>query len=138
MKPTIPNYFVDTSALYALLDADDNNHILAAQHWQRIVAEQAGLFTHNYILVEVTALIQSRLGISAVQTFYSNLIPLIQILWVGADLHELATSNLLAARKRRVSLVDWVSFEVMRKQGLTYVFAFDSDFAQLGFKCVPK
>ncbi len=44
---------------------------------------------------------------------------------------------LLAAGHRSVSLVDWVSFELMRAERIDCAFAFDADFARQGFATVP-
>jgi predicted nucleic acid-binding protein len=44
---------------------------------------------------------------------------------------------MLAAARRKVSLVDWVSFEVMRRTGIDVAFAFDDDFRAQGFRTVP-
>ena len=44
----------------------------------------------------------------------------------------------LAARRREVSLVDRVSFEVMRRLGLTTAFAFDAHFNDFVFKVLPN
>jgi predicted nucleic acid-binding protein len=51
-------------------------------------------------------------------------------------LHAAATAALLAAGLREVSLVDWTSFELMRRLGATQAFAFD-DFARQGFATLP-
>lgn len=37
--------FVDTSALYAVLDRDDSNHAAAAAVWRRLVTDGADLLT---------------------------------------------------------------------------------------------
>lgn len=44
---------------------------------------------------------------------------------------------LLAASRRKLSLVDCVSFEIMRTLGIKTVFAFDLHFAEQGFKSIP-
>ena len=44
---------------------------------------------------------------------------------------------LLAAGRRTVSLVDWVSFLVMRRHGVRRAFTFDQDFAVEGFEVLP-
>jgi predicted nucleic acid-binding protein len=44
----------------------------------------------------------------------------------------------LAAPRRRVSLVDWASFELMRRRGIERAFAFDRDFSTQGFEIVPR
>ncbi len=46
------------------------------------------------------------------------------------------TAHLKAVR-RRSSLVDHVSFEVMRRRGLEAALALDADFAAAGFRVVP-
>ena len=39
--------FVDTSALFALLDADDQNHTRAKDSWSRLLAREEELVTTN-------------------------------------------------------------------------------------------
>jgi uncharacterized protein len=46
-------------------------------------------------------------------------------------------SAMLAAGQRDVSLVDWTSFELMRRLGVNTAFAFDDDFAEQGFDLLP-
>ncbi len=95
------------------------------------------MLTHNYVLVETSALVQRRLGIAAVDTFVNELSAPATVMWVDADLHERAVTALLAARRRQVSLVDWTSFELMRRRAITSAFAFDEDFRAQGFTVVP-
>ena len=57
--------------------------------------------------------------------------------YVHADLHRLGIASLLSAGKRKLSLVDCVSFEIMRQLGLNRVFAFDSHFRGQGFETIP-
>ena len=62
--------------------------------------------------------------------------------FVWAELPEpaadpLATSTLLGSVSRAVSLVDWMSFVVMRAQGIDRAFVFDADFAHQGFRTIP-
>ena len=59
--------FVDTSALLALLDRDDEFHARAATVIRSLGADDA-LLTHEYVIVETTALAQRRLGLGAVAT----------------------------------------------------------------------
>ncbi|MEA3397847.1 MAG: PIN domain-containing protein [Chloroflexota bacterium] len=129
--------FIDTSAFYALLDADDQNHERAKSAWIPWLDEQARFSCSNYVLLESSALIQRRLGMMALRRFQEDIIPLCQVHWVSPNLHAAALSALLAAGRRRLSLVDCTSFEIMRRLGLRTVFAFDRHFAELGFTCLP-
>jgi predicted nucleic acid-binding protein len=54
---------------------------------------------------------------------------------VDEHIHARALSALLAAG--RISFVDWVSFEVMRRLGVETAFSFDRDFAAQGFELAP-
>jgi predicted nucleic acid-binding protein len=129
--------FVDTSAIYALLDRDDADHKKAKKIWIDLLNSENTLITSNYVLVESFALIQNRLGLEAVRGFQEDMIPLINIEWIDAGTHKSGVSALLAASRRKLSLVDCVSFEIMRSLGIKRVFAFDPHFTEQGFQCLP-
>jgi predicted nucleic acid-binding protein len=138
----IRRVFVDTSALYAVLDRSDERHVEASTLWLRLLDAlelgTAQLVTHGSILVEVTALVQRRLGMDAVRVLLDDVIALMDVVWVDSDLHERATTALLAAGARQISLVDWTSFETMRRLGIEEAFAFDDDFVQRGFSVLAS
>lgn len=123
--------FVDTSALLALLDEDDDHHHEAAAAMRFLIAE-AELVTHNYVHVEVLALARRRLGPLAVARLMDGLLPALTTIWVDEPLHRAALAAHRAAGPG-VSLVDRVSFEVMRHEGIEEAFAFDADFEVQGF-----
>jgi predicted nucleic acid-binding protein len=128
--------FVDTSAMYALLDDADLNHEVADETF-RFLFQGEPLLTHSHVIIESAAVVQRRLGSAAVRDLFDRLLPLIDVLWVDEALHATAVTSLLAAEKRQISLVDWTSFQVMRTHGIDRVFTFDGDFAQQGFEPVP-
>ena len=128
--------FVDSSALYAQLDPDDRHHAASVGAFDDLVRRER-LLTHSYALLETTALVQARLGLDAAATLLRELVPLLEIVWVDAGIHDAATTALLAAGRRETSLVDWTSFEIMRRAGIERAFAFDRDFSRQGFKLIP-
>jgi predicted nucleic acid-binding protein len=129
--------FIDTSAIYALLDRDDIEHKKAKKIWIDLLHSENILIASNYVLVESFALIQNRLGLEAARGFQEDIIPLINIEWVNAETHKSGMSAFLAATRRKLSLVDCVSFEIMRTLGIKTVFAFDPHFTEQGFQCIP-
>jgi len=126
--------FADTSALYALLDAGDANHPAAGRAWTELLERDERVVTTSYVLIETYALLQRRLGVEAVRTFTAAFVPLLDIIWVDAALHEAGLGAVLAARRRDLSLVDCVSFEAMRQRHLNAALAFDPHFRAHGFR----
>jgi predicted nucleic acid-binding protein len=129
--------FVDTSALIAVLDADDARHADAAAVWRTIIDGGEPLLTTSYVLVETYALIQRRIGTDAVAAFASSVAPILTIAWIDESMHAAALAAVLAARRRRLSIVDCASFHVMRARGVDRAFTVDDHFAEQGFTCLP-
>lgn len=129
--------FVDTSAFYAVLDADDQGHPPAKETWLMLLETGASLLTSNYVLVETSALLQNRLGVEAVRVFHQDVLPVLETIWVDETVHRAASSAFLTAGRRKLSLVDCVSFEVMRRGGIETAFTLDGHFAEQGFVLVP-
>lgn len=128
---------VDTSALYAVLDRDDENHAAAKAVWTRLLEADDRLLVTSYILVETTALVQHRLGMGAVRVFCGDVLPALEVHWITEDDHRHAQNALLATDRRKLSLVDCSSFHVMRHRQLRTVFAFDPHFQRQGFEMLP-
>ena len=129
--------YLDTSALFALFDADDAAHEAAAQAWQQLVNSDTPLHTCNYVLLEVGALLQRRLGLGAAGVLETHVLPWVDVLWIDEALHSQATAGVLAARQRDLSVVDCASFAAMRRLGLRRAFSFDQHFAEQGFQVLP-
>jgi predicted nucleic acid-binding protein len=129
--------FVDTSALYALLNVADPNHVAASSAWDVLRKQRDTLVTSNYVLVETTALVQRRMGIQALRNVQTAFLPLLSVVWIDEALHARALSVLLALAMRELSLVDCTSFEVMRSTGTSTAFAFDAHFTRQGFRTIP-
>lgn len=125
--------FADTSALYAVLDRDDENHAEAVRRLSEMSVANAALVTSNYVVVETCALVQRRIGQAAMRTFGEIAQRSLQVQWVTQRQHELGMATVLAASRRKLSLVDCVSFIIMRELGLKAAFAFDQHFEEEGF-----
>lgn len=123
--------FVDTSALLALMDASDQQHAQASICWHALLKEE--LHTTNYVLVETIALLQNRLGLTLVQPLLT-LLSIVEVGWVSEELHQAGIARLLQEARRRLSLVDCVSFEYMLREQITVAFTFDKHFAEAGFQ----
>ena len=128
--------FVDTSAFLAILDTDDEEHAAAKRIWEHLIATHQAMVCSSYILAETVALVQRRLGVEAVRTFQHDIYPLLHIKWVDEPIHRAGMAAVIAASRRKLSLVDCVSFDVMRRSGLHQVFGFDPHFEEQGFEAL--
>ena len=129
--------FVDTSALLAFVDADQPRHAAVVDAWGRALGEHHTLVTSNYVLVESFVLVQRRLGLDALRALAGSVVPLLQPLWIDEELHAAAATALFTAGRRKLSLVDCTSFELMRRHGIAAALSLDADFARQGFRLLP-
>ncbi len=124
--------FFDSSAAYAIADRADPNHGKARSLYEGL-PKTLGLLTHNYVLVECAAVLQRRMGAPTALRFAEEARQL-EVVWIDRGLHEEAVQRLALKKRRHASLVDEVSFLVMRQRGIDTAFAFDADFVREGFK----
>ena len=128
--------FADTSGFLALLSTTDDNHARAKRAFANLRTRQALLVSTSYVLVETYALVGRRLGLDAVRSFRADFAPLIDVVCVDEALHNAGIDLLFDRRKRLLSLVDAVSFIVMRRRSVAEAFAIDLHFDQEGFSLV--
>jgi len=132
------NVFIDTAAFLAVLNNNDQFHQSATKIWTEILSSNSTLFSSNYVIFETTALLQHRFGIEALRLFESEILPVLELIWVDESIHQQGMSALLVANRRNLSLVDCTSFEIMRQIGSDQTFTFDPHFSEQGFKVIPE
>jgi len=125
--------FVDTSAFLAVLNREDRCHERADATWKALLTRDIALLTTNYVALETFAVAQHRHGIDAARILQQDVLPLVELEWTTPEDHGRGVAAVLAAGRRRLSLVDAVSFAIMRRLGLTAYFAFDTHFEEQGF-----
>ena len=125
----------DSSAILALLDADDTDHEAAAESASAIAREKRPSFITNYVEVETHALLLRKLGRSVAREWLlKGGMPVVRALP-----HEENRAKEILARHsdKDWSLCDAISFAVMESRGVPRAFSFDRHFRQYGrFKIV--
>lgn len=131
--------FLDTSYLIALEDADDDNHLSAREHCERLQAMPT-LTTTSYVLDEVVTFFntcgQHRKAVELGETLLSS--PSVQMIHVGETLLGRGFALLKERPDKGYSLTDCVSFVVMRKHAISVAFTFDRHYEQEGFVSEPR
>ena len=124
---------VDTSALFALLDRDDQYSADAARAWGELV--DADLVVHGYAVTETLAVVRSRLGWPGVTAVIDDLLPRLRLAMVERHIHEIALSE-YRSLAGGTSFVDRVTIAFAREKGISRCFAYDADLAAAGLEPV--
>jgi predicted nucleic acid-binding protein len=120
----------DSSAILALLDADDADHGRAVAAAHRIAAEARPSFITNYIEVEAHGLLLRKLGRTlAREWLLSGGLPVLRVL---PQEEERAKAILASHADKDWSLCDAISFAVLESRRVRTAFSFDHHFGQYG------
>ncbi len=120
----------DSSAILALLDADDADHARAVTVADRIASERRPSFITNYIEAEAHALLLRKLGrVIAREWLLTGGLPVLHAL---QQEEERAKAILARHTDRDWSLCDAISFAVLESRGARTAFTFDHHFRQYG------
>jgi predicted nucleic acid-binding protein len=125
---------VDTSAIYALIDADDASHRAARTGLDRIRKRRDEPFITNLILAECHALLLARLGPGIARRWLSTTVWPVER--STADDEDAAKEIVMTQTDKRYSFTDAVSFAIVKRLRIRAVFAFDRHFTQFGIALV--
>ena len=120
----------DSSAILALLDADDADHARAVAVTRRIASEERPSFITNYIEAEAHALLLRKLGRTVAREWLlRGGLPVVRAL----PAEEQGAKEILARHTDKDwSLCDAISFAVLDARQVATAFAFDRHFRQYG------
>lgn len=131
------NIFVDTSALYVVVDTSNEAHPQASTAWRRILDEADLIVTSSYSVSETITLLHARFGTAVVRTFVDDILPAIEIDWADQDTHDAALTAMLTVEgKRGPSLTDCANMETMRRLRIHTIFAYDKHYQRPGITVV--
>lgn len=120
----------DSSAILALLDADDADHARAVAVARQIASEARPSFITNYIEVDAHALLVRKLGRAiARQWLLTGGLPVVRAL----PAEEQRAREILARHTDKDwTLCDALSFAILDARRVTRAFTFDHHFQQYG------
>jgi predicted nucleic acid-binding protein len=120
----------DSSAILALIDADDADHDRAVVVARDIASERRPSFVTNYIQAETHALLLRKLGRGlALQWLLSGGLPVVSVL----PAEEQTAREILARHTDKDwTLCDAISFAVLDARRVNRAFTFDHHFRQYG------
>lgn len=120
----------DSSAILAVLDADDTDHASALRVARRLASEKRRSFVTNYVEAETHALLLRKLGRAVAREWL--LTASLPVLRVAIDEEERAREILGTYSDKDWSLCDAISFAVIERRRVATAFSFDRHFRQFG------
>ncbi|HZT60857.1 MAG TPA: PIN domain-containing protein [Pyrinomonadaceae bacterium] len=128
--------FVDSAAWIALLHSGDSMHARAVEVYRRSVAEGRKLLTSSLVLVEVASAFASpahrHLALELAGRYRGTEVG--ELVWVDEDLCDRGWKLYGERSDKGWSLVDCVSFILMRERGIAEALTSDHHFEQAGFR----
>jgi len=131
--------FVDTGAFLAKEIAADQHHRRATDLWDTLKDQGTQLFSSQHVLDETATLLARRTTYAWAADWGRDVLAA-GFRWLTADENDLSAA-FVQMRKyadQGVSFTDCVSFVLMRKERLRYVFGFDRHFEAAGFQVWPE
>ena len=129
--------YVDTSAFYAYLSRDDQDHDRVVEALRASLEAESALVASSYVVAETMGLVQHRLGVGTLARFVEDMLPLVQVQWMAASEHDAAWRLLRDVGKRSFTIVDASTVVLMHRDGVKRVLALDPEFRRLGFVALP-
>ena len=120
----------DSSAILALLDADDADHAGAVSAARRIASEKRPSFITNYVEAEAHALLVRKLGRTIARHWL--LTGGLPVLPAFPGEEQRAKDILARHSDKDWTLCDAISFALLDARHVTRVFTFDHHFRQYG------
>ncbi len=125
--PAEPVALVDSSAIVALVDANDQTHSAAVAAYQELVGQGYKLFVTNYTVSETVDLLAAGLGPEVARHWLRD--HRLPVYHADEQDEQRARAMVISARGARgLSLVDAVSLVVMERFGIADAFAVDPHF----------
>jgi predicted nucleic acid-binding protein len=120
----------DSSAILALLDADDADHARAVTVARQLAAERRPCFVTNYVEVEAHALLVRKLGRAlAREWLLTGGLPVVRAL---PEEEQHAREILVRHTDKDWTLCDAISFAILDARHVARAFTFDHHFRQYG------
>lgn len=119
--------FVDSSAIVAMVDANDQAHGPAVSAYAELLREGYKLFTTNFVVAETVQLLGAGVGTDVARRWLrDHRLPVYHA--DEQDEHRAKALVISARSSRGLSYVDAVSLVVMEKFGVADAFAVDPHF----------
>ena len=133
----MPNLFVDTSGWASLFIHSQTYYSQADRCFRLAIQNQQKIYTTNYVIAELVALLNSPLRVSREKVFEIvdaiKTVSYVEILYIDKEMDTLAWKLCKSRLDKAWSLVDCSSFVIMQQLDIQEALTTDQHFEQAGF-----
>jgi predicted nucleic acid-binding protein len=133
----MPNLFVDTSGWASLFIHSQTYYPQAEKYFRLAIQNQQKIYTTNYVIAELVALLNSPLRVSREKVFEIvdaiKTVSYVEVIHVDKEIDTLAWKLCKSRLDKAWSLVDCSTFIVMQKLDIQEALTTDQHFEQAGF-----
>ena len=105
--------FIDTSALIAFMDEDDEFYKNSFKIFSQLLAEKSIIISSNYVLLETMAILKNRIGIEAIKVLKNDILPVMKTYWIDEEIHNFCVNIQIVSGMKKISLVDYTKLRYM-------------------------
>lgn len=131
------NLFVDTSGWASLFISTQTYYPQAEKHFRLALQQQKKIYTTNYVITELVALLNSPMRISRSRIFEIvdaiKIVTYVEVIHIDNETDDLAWQLCKSRVDKAWSLVDCSSFVVMQQLGIQEALTTDQNFEQASF-----
>jgi len=129
--------FVDTSALYALFNVVDVDHVSALACMHELINDHSIFIISNFIIDEIYTLLLTKSSRSIAITAVEYLLEEWIVERVKSEDEKKALAIIKLSNDKTYSFTDATSFALIERLGISRTFSFDKHFSQYGLTVLP-
>jgi uncharacterized protein len=132
--------FIDTSAWFAGIAKNDQYNEPAMKCRNQLLKGKTRFTTSNLIIHETTMLLERKVSKKESIRFLKAIVkdPIVEIIHADEDVEQEAYELYQKYKDHDFSVVDCISFVIMRKYKISRCFTFDKHFSTMGFDVEPR
>ncbi len=135
----IDKLFIDTGAFFSRELKSDQHHQVSIAEWQQIEDTSMRLYSSEHILNETMNMLARRASYALAAERGTMFLQSDECKWLQTSSEDLKTALTLMRKyaDQAVSFTDCISFALMKREGIKYVFSFDRHFQAAQFRLWP-
>ena len=135
--------FIDSTAWYALVQADHTQHDAAKEYFQQILDSRAKLYSNIFEITTAISKIKLNCGLS-LATEFSKLIDQsvlstnLNVSWLTRRIHRAALKQFFSIKDSAIEIRHCLIFEEVKKKKINLIFSFDNALKSFGIPLMPQ